>query len=374
MSARSTVASVAIVLATATAACNALLGIEQFSGDDGGFDDGATDAGYAEDRTSGNDALEEGMPQPDVTTQFDATPQGNDAGSEVGVPDAGAADTGTINDASSMDSAPEVGCIDAAVCAPNQSQCLNRMLQTCDFCGQWGSATQCPYACNGDACAACAPNDLRCSNGAQEQTCGADGQWGALMTCVNGCTNTSCVSDSGVCNLYLGAANSRSTTPPTPLRTNPSIQSSTYTFTVGTSYALDVQLQNHDTVAGCSESLVDLYWSDPTTSILIVASQKIPANGTPVHPIGFATTIPPADGSVVFHFTWTPDAKLAATNGGHVVLVAIASCTTTDCVAPPPCNTGQFATTGSPLLAVHDIQVDVATGTPESDAGDGGAD
>jgi hypothetical protein len=368
MSVRSTVFSLAIVT-TATAACNALLGIEQFSDDDGGF---ATDAGNVEDRTSANDALEERMPQPDVTTEFDAAPQG-EAGSEVGVPDAGVADTGTISDASAMDIDPEVGCADAAMCAPTQSRCLSGRLQTCNVCGQWGSSTPCPYACNGDACAACAPNDLRCSNGAQQQTCGSDGEWGAPTTCVNGCTNTSCMPDSGVCNLYLGAANARSTTPPTPLRTNPSIQSSSYTFTAGTSYGVDVQLQNHDTAAGCSESLVDLYWADPTDSIMIVASHKIPANGTPVHPIGFATTIPPADGSAVFHFTWTPDANVAGSNGGHVVLVAIASCTTTDCVAPPPCGTGQFATTGSPQLALHDIQVD-APGTPDSDASEGGAD
>jgi hypothetical protein len=169
-----------------------------------------------------------------------------------------------------------------------------------------------------------------------------------------------------MCDLYLGDTNARATTPPSPFYTNPSIQSPTYVFTQGTAYPINVVLQNHDTAAGCTGALVNLYWSDPATSFMIVGANQIPATGTPVLPIAAATTIPPADGSTTFPFSWTPDPTAAGTNGGHVCLAAIASCTTTDCIAPPPCGPGQAATTGSPQVAIHNVHVNPPPPPPPS--------
>jgi hypothetical protein len=161
-----------------------------------------------------------------------------------------------------------------------------------------------------------------------------------------------------MCDLYLGDTHSRATTPPTPFWTNPSVQCFTYTFTAGTTYPINVVLQNHDLNTGCMGALVDLYWADPTTSFLLVGGaggNQIPSSGTPVQPITFATV--PVDASATFSFSWTPTLTIAGTNGGHVCLAAIASCTTPDCVAPAPCGPGMTATTSSPQVAIHNVQV-----------------
>ncbi len=162
-----------------------------------------------------------------------------------------------------------------------------------------------------------------------------------------------------MCDLYLGDTNARATTPPNPFYTNPCIQSPTYVFTPGTDYPINVVLQNHDPNTGCSAALVDLYWSDPTTSFLIVAANQIAATGTPVQPISFAPTFPPGDASATFPFTWTSAAIATAsgTNGGHVCLAAIASCTSADCVAPPPSGPGDTANVASPQVAIHNVHV-----------------
>jgi hypothetical protein len=171
-----------------------------------------------------------------------------------------------------------------------------------------------------------------------------------------------------MCELYLGATNSYATTPPNPFYLNPSIQSPTYTFTEGNSYPLTVVLQNADTTVGCSSALVNLYWSDPTTSFLIVSGNQIGTTvSNSVPPATPATTIPPApqmDGFADFDFNWTPDATAASTNGGHVCLAAIAQCASSDCFTPAPCGPGQTATTGSALVAIHNTQVNPPAPAP----------
>jgi hypothetical protein len=161
-----------------------------------------------------------------------------------------------------------------------------------------------------------------------------------------------------MCQLYLGNTNSYASTPPSPFWTNPSIQSPIYTFTAdGTTYPINVVLQNADTASGCSAALVELYWSDPTTSFLIVGANAVPATGAAVQPIAAKLTFSPDDATTTFSFGWTPDATVSGTNGGHVCLAAIASCTTTvdGCVAPAP--PGPTAATGNAQVAIHNTQV-----------------
>lgn len=158
-----------------------------------------------------------------------------------------------------------------------------------------------------------------------------------------------------MCDLYLGAPNSR-TTPPNPIWENPSIISSTYTFTEGTAYALTVQLQNHDTVAGCSGAEVDLYWTDPTTGFLLQNANLI---GAVLGSIGTATNLPPADASSNFAFDWTPPAAAAGTNGGHVCLAAVAGCNSADCGEVVPYRTppNQTPDINNVQVAIHNVQV-----------------
>jgi hypothetical protein len=165
-----------------------------------------------------------------------------------------------------------------------------------------------------------------------------------------------------MCQLYLGDTNSYATTPPNQFWTNPSIQSPSYTFVAdGTGYPINVVLQNADTNTGCSAALVELYWSDPTTSFLLVSGNAVPPTGAAVQPIAAKLTFSPDDASTTFPFTWTPDATVAGTNGGHVCLAAIASCTTTSdgCVAPAPSSPGSTAATGNAQVAIHNTQVNL---------------
>jgi MYXO-CTERM domain-containing protein len=174
-----------------------------------------------------------------------------------------------------------------------------------------------------------------------------------------------------MCDLYLGAPDGRAMSPPSPFANNVAVQTGTDTFVAGTTYSIVVELQNADTQGGCSGALVNLYWADPTTSYLVASANQIDAaaGANPVLPIGVATTIPPADAATLFQFSWTPDATVAATHGGQIALVAIASSTTTDCIAPPPSSSGQAADTASPQVAVHDVHVELA----DAGAVDGGA-
>lgn len=175
-----------------------------------------------------------------------------------------------------------------------------------------------------------------------------------------------------MCDLYLGAPNSRASTPPTPVWENPSIISPTYTFTQGTAYGLTVQLQNHDINGGCSMAEVDLYWTDPTTGFLLNAANLI---GSLIGSIGLATAVPPADASSNFGYTWTPDVAASGTNGGHVCLVAVTGCNSSDCTAANeqiPCRPPNPATLSSPLVALHNVQVNPpAPGAPQPPGGGG---
>jgi hypothetical protein len=174
-----------------------------------------------------------------------------------------------------------------------------------------------------------------------------------------------------MCDLYLGAPNSRTSTPPNPVWENPSIISSTYTFVENTTYSLTVQLQNHDTVAGCAGAEVDLYWTDPTTGFVLQAANLI---GATAGSIGTATAIPPADASSNFAFTWTPGSDAAGTNGGHVCLAAIAGCNSADCGEVVPYRTppNQTPDLSNVQVAIHNVQVNMpAPGAPPPPSGGG---
>jgi hypothetical protein len=159
-----------------------------------------------------------------------------------------------------------------------------------------------------------------------------------------------------MCDLYLGDTDSRATTPPTPVWLNPSIQSPTYVFeSDGTSYPINVVLQNHDTGTGCAEALIELHWSDPTTSFLLTSGPGGNEIGTSTAPIAAKGTFDPDDASTTFTFNWVPTPAIAATNLGHVCLAAIASCTSADCVAPAP--PGPTADIASPQVAIHNVHV-----------------
>jgi formylglycine-generating enzyme required for sulfatase activity len=77
------------------------------------------------------------------------------------------------------------------VCAPDQTQCSDNGLQTCDASGQYGAAVPCEnktcLAASGSASCqgACAPGQVQCS-GNGVQACNAlTGQYGSVMACVS---------------------------------------------------------------------------------------------------------------------------------------------------------------------------------------------
>lgn len=166
-----------------------------------------------------------------------------------------------------------------------------------------------------------------------------------------------------MCELYLGPTGSYSGTPPTPFWTNASIEVGTGSFNRGTAYPIPVTLQNHQVGAmnGCMSSVVKLYWADPVTSFTCVASQEIPiTTGQPaVQPISGASSF--GDSSVVFNFTFSPDASVfgTGTDPGHVCLLGAGFCASTDCsaTAPEPVTPGNNPDVTNNRIAIHNIHV-----------------
>ncbi|MGH7436384.1 MAG: hypothetical protein ACRENE_11985 [Polyangiaceae bacterium] len=165
-----------------------------------------------------------------------------------------------------------------------------------------------------------------------------------------------------MCDLYLGAPNSRASTPPSPFWTNPSISSSTdptLIFTTGSMSIINVMLQNHDAGIGAMSATANLWWSDPTTSFLLVAANQI--GGSLVQAVGPAG--PAGDANVVYNFGWSVPAAAATTNGGHVCLAAVVGTTEgPQCNEPAPSGNGMTADVTSPQVAIHNIHVNAAPG------------
>jgi hypothetical protein len=161
------------------------------------------------------------------------------------------------------------------------------------------------------------------------------------------------------CDLYLGDDNSRCSAPYALARPNPAIVSGD-SFTHGMPASIVVKLQNDQlnlAASGqCTSAQVDLYWADPTASLLVLAANQIASSGMVVQPIGPATTLG-GDAAALFDFSWTPPAAAASTNSGHVCLVAIAHCNSADCFTPPPILPGSPADPTSPLLGIRCVQV-----------------
>jgi hypothetical protein len=174
-----------------------------------------------------------------------------------------------------------------------------------------------------------------------------------------------------MCDLYLGPLNSRSGSPPNPFWTNPSITCPTapgYVFTAdGTSYPINVMLQNHDLMYGAMGATVELFWADPTTGFALTNSI-----GTVTQ--GIANATPVTDANNTYTFNWAPNAAVSSDNGGHVCLAAVASVNEPpNCVEPPPQMPPAQAVVTSPQVAIHNVQVNAPGGPmPPPPPGPGG--
>lgn len=153
-------------------------------------------------------------------------------------------------------------------------------------------------------------------------------------------------------DIYLGPDIANA--PPTPFWANPAIAPSTTSLVEGTTYVIPVTARNNGTDVSPLTKL-ELYWSDPTTGFMAVASRKIgEANVIVPGAVSFPA---PTDGEVTENFGWTPDATPVATNGGHVCLLA-----RLENLSPPADGacTQQFYgsnPTVDPLSAIRNIHV-----------------
>lgn len=159
-------------------------------------------------------------------------------------------------------------------------------------------------------------------------------------------------------SLYLGPGRFA---PPLPAEYgNPAIGLTSYTLTVNVPVFASVTVNNHGTDDSPS-SLVELYWSDPTTGFPALAARQI-GNASAVVP--GATAIPGGqdDGVWAPNFSWTPDNTVLATNGGHVCLLARVS----NNVAPGGACSQQTYDSSSPatdpLSAIHNVQIVTPSG------------
>ena len=74
----------------------------------------------------------------------------------------------------------------APVCTLGQTQCVNNNTQSeaCQSNGQWGTATNCMYACIGTACGgSCTPGQQQCSGNTANVTCGANYEYQPAVAC-----------------------------------------------------------------------------------------------------------------------------------------------------------------------------------------------
>jgi hypothetical protein len=115
---------------------------------------------------------------------------------------------------------------------------------------------------------------------------------------------------------------------------------------------------------------IELYWSDPTTGFMAVASRRI--NGFS-HVIPGATIGPGGgDGTYTQNFFWSVDSTVWSVNGGHVCLLARMA---NDTAPAAPC-TQQFYDSSSPatdpLSAIHNVQFHVPPPPPGPPPGGGG--
>lgn len=170
-------------------------------------------------------------------------------------------------------------------------------------------------------------------------------------------------------DLYLGPSYDQA--PPAPFWTNPAIAPATTSMTVGTGVTIHVTARNHGTDVA-PPTLIELFWSDPTTGFPAVASRLIgdytfQVANVPPDAIPGATSIPPADGEATVPFGWTPTAEAAGTNDGHVCLLARLSMST-----PPAGGCAQQIYSNSPATdsrsAIRNIHVYAAKAKPDTDA------
>ncbi len=74
----------------------------------------------------------------------------------------------------------------APVCTLGQTRCVNNNTQSesCQSNGQWGTATNCMYACIGTACGgSCTPGQQQCSGNNANVTCGTNYEYQTAVAC-----------------------------------------------------------------------------------------------------------------------------------------------------------------------------------------------
>ena len=138
-------------------------------------------------------------------------------------------------------------------------------------------------------------------------------------------------------------------------------------FTQGASRPITVTVRNHGTQTS-PLSLMELFWSDPSTGFVAMNSRKIPSdqNGIILGSDGID------DGVLPFDYNWTPDLSIVFPNGGHVCLLARVS----NIGAPAlPCMM-QTYDAASPATdwrsAIHNVQVIAPPPPPPPPGGGGG--
>lgn len=162
-------------------------------------------------------------------------------------------------------------------------------------------------------------------------------------------------------SLYLGTG--RFGTPPLPPDyANSAILFSSYSLTVNVPVFGTLTTNNHGTDDSPS-SLIELFWSDPTTGFQALSSRLITSVPSAIVP--GATLLGGGgqqDGEFAQNFAWTPDNTVLGTNGGHVCLLARVS----NNVAPPSPCTQQSYNSSSPATdppsAIHNVQIVTASG------------
>jgi len=159
-------------------------------------------------------------------------------------------------------------------------------------------------------------------------------------------------------NIYIGPDSSHA--PPSPYWTNSAIVPPSDTLTRDVPVTISVTVQNSGDAS--PPSTLELYWSDPTTGFAAVGSQLIGRVGdvstwtVPAH-----TDIPPADGTAITNFAWTPDATALGTNGGHVCLLARTQFNSSPGGGCPNVSWDPASPQTDPHSGVHNIQLVVPT-------------
>jgi hypothetical protein len=229
-----------------------------------------------------------------------------------------------------------ISCAQGSSCQPSSSPCRTGTISCssgtaqCVATGNQSDGTLCPPGpsctngrftdqskCSSGSCTT--PPTMYCpttgcNTSAQTPVCNAPCT-GRTTPCASGC----CSIPSGCSDIYIGPDSSHA--PPTPYWTNSAIVPPSDVLTRDTAVIISVTVQNSGNVSPAST--LELYWGDPTTGCLAVASHLIGRVGdVSTWTVPTYTVIPPADGTITTNFAWTPDAAAFSTNGGHVCLLA----------------------------------------------------